>query len=149
MRRIRRWVDAETVRLPQAIVYCAYIVAGVQSLALGAPPNAVAQAMGHEVALMWTALIIACPTLTLVGLWQRRRAFSLWLQLAGDSGVTFASAAYVVAVLQATWSERATFAAWSAAALAICGALVTWRDARRIRQVSKRIQAFEEGCARE
>lgn len=84
MRRIRRWVDAETVRLPQAIVYCAYIVAGVQSLALGAPPNAVAQAMGRSVA-----------------------------------------------------------------ALAICGALVTWRDARRIRQVSKRIQAFEEGCARE
>lgn len=139
MRRVAVAIDSGSVRLFQVIVYTAYVIAGVQSLVLGAPPNAVSQAMGHVAALAWTLLIMACPALSLLGLWRGSWPFSLHLQLAGDSGVAFASAAYVVAVLQATWSEKATFAAWMATSLAVCGVLMVVHDIRRIRLVQRRI----------
>lgn len=145
MKRALGPLDAGDVRLFQVIVYVAYIIAGVQSLALGAPPNAVTQAMGHLVAGVWIALVVACPGLTLLGMWQERRPYGLYAQVAGNSGVAFATAAYVVAVLQATWAERASFAAWMATSLTICAALITWRDARRIRQVRLRVREIEEG----
>lgn len=134
MRRAVRWVDAESVRHYQVIVYLAYVVAGAQALLLGAPPNAVAQAMGHGVALAWIALIIACPVLSLAGLWldRRGRPNGLWLQIAGDAGVAFASAAYVTSIVQATWAERATFAAWVVGALGVCAAAILVRDVRRV-----------------
>lgn len=139
MRRVTLAIDSESVRLFQVIVYTAYVIAGIQSLALGAPPNAVAQAMGHRAALAWTLLIMVGPVLSLLGLWRGSWPFSLHLQLAGNSGVAFASAAYVVAVLQATWSEKATFAAWMATSLAVCGVLMVVHDIRRIRLVQRRI----------
>src|SRR3546814_18232196 len=99
--------------------------------------------MGPAAALAWTLLIVAGPTRSLLGLWRGSWPFSLHLQLAGDSGVAFASAAYVVAVLQATWSEKATFAAWMATGLAVCGVLMVMHDIRRIRLVKRRISAVD------
>lgn len=136
-------VDTEAVRPFQVIMYTAYVIAGIQSLVLGAPPNAVSQSMGPAAALAWTLLIVACPTMSLLGLWRGSWPFSLHLQLAGDSGVAFASAAYVVAVLQATWSEKATFAAWMATGLAVCGVLMVMHDIRRIRLVQRRISEVD------
>ncbi|WP_280393247.1 hypothetical protein [Nocardia wallacei] len=143
MRTLGAWVDSGSVTHYQVIVYLAYVVAGVQSLLLGAPPNAVAQAMGPAIALLWTVLVIACPLTSLFGMWQDRRPSSLWFQLAGDSGVTFATAAYVAAVFSSTWFERATFAAWMAASITVCGALMTWRDIRRIQMVGRVVRERE------
>lgn len=140
MRQIGLWLDSDTVRHYQTIVYIGYIVAGVQSLALGSPPNAVAQSMGRSTALVWTLLVIVAPAMSLLGQWRTRAASSLWLQLAGDSAVTFATAAYVMAVLQSTWFARATFAAWMAMSITVCGAMKTWRDIWQIWLVSQRMR---------
>lgn len=145
MRRVVRWVDAESVRHYQVIVYLAYVCAGVQALLLGAPPGVVAQAMGYPVSLAWTVMIVVCPALTLVGMWVDRRGqpAGLWLQIAGDAGVAFASFAYVSAILQATWSEKATFAAWVAAALGVCGAAMFVRDVRRVVVAGRMVREME------
>lgn len=145
MRRVGVALDAGSVKPFHALVYLSYVLAGAQSIALGAPPNAVAQAMGNTVALAWIVLIIACPALTLVGMAAERRSpFGLYMQAAGNSGVACATAAYVAAILQVTWADRASFAAWMAASLAASAALVTWRDLRRIRAVSRRARQLEE-----
>lgn len=143
MKRFGVRLDIGDVRPFQVIVYLAYIIAGIQSFVLGAPPNAVAQAMGDSIALVWAVLVIVCPLLTLAGIYAERRSFGLHMQAAGDSGVAFATAAYVVAVLQATWWDRATFAAWMAASLGLCAALMTWRDIRRILFVQRRVLQIE------
>lgn len=145
MRRAVRWVDAENVRHYQIIVYLAYVCAGVQALLLGAPPNAVAQAMGHTVSLAWIGMVMVCPALSLAGIWVDRRGepSGLWMQIAGDAGVAFASAAYVVALMQATWAERATFAAWIAAALGVCAAGMLVRDVRRVLLAGRMVQEIE------
>lgn len=145
MRRAVHWVDAESVRHYQVIIYIAYVCAGVQAVSLGAPPNAVAQAMGHMVSLAWISMIIACPALSLVGMWldRRNQPAGLWLQIAGDAGVGFASAAYVTALLQATWAERATFAAWVAAALGVCAAAMLVRDVRRVVVAGRMVREME------
>lgn len=147
MTRVVHWVDADNVRHYQVIVYLAYACAGVQALLLGAPPNAVAQAMGHTVSLAWIVMIVACPALSLVGMWLDRRGqpSGLWLQIAGDAGVAFASFAYVAAILQATWSEKATFAAWVAAALGVCAAAMFVRDVRRVVVAGRMVREMENG----
>jgi hypothetical protein len=139
-RRATRWVDSESVRLYQGIIFISYAIAGIQSLALGSPPTVVAQAMGPWVSLMWTGLLIACPILSGLGYLLRKRPGGLWLLVAGDAGAACATAAYVVAVLQATWAERATFSAWSAAALTACAVLILARDLRRLRQFQRAVK---------
>jgi hypothetical protein len=139
-RHATRWVDSESVRLYQGIIFIGYAIAGIQSLAMGSPPTAVGQAMGHVVALMWTGLLIACPVLSGLGYLARKRPGGLWLLVAGDAGAACATAAYVVAVLQATWAERASFAAWNAASLTACAVLILARDLRRLRQFERAVK---------
>lgn len=139
MRRAVRLLDAESVRPYQAAMYCAFIVAGAQNLILGAPPGAVTQAMGHRVALAWSLLLIACPLATLVGLRLGRLGLpaGLWMQIAGDAGVAFASFAYVAAVLQATWGNRASFAVWLGAGIGVCAVAMLATDVRRVRHATR------------
>ncbi|MBF6368435.1 hypothetical protein IU469_22315 [Nocardia puris] len=145
MRRAVAALDEGSVRPFHAMVYLAYIAAGVQSLALGAPPNAVAQVMGHRFALAWIVLIIVSPALALVGMaTERRYIYGLYMQAAGNSGVACATAAYVMAILQVTWADRASFAAWMATSLTASAVLITWRDVRRIRAVTRRVRQLEE-----
>lgn len=129
-----------SVRLYQGIVYAAFLVSALQTIWLGSPPTAVAQAMGEGVEQMWLALLIACPLLLVVGYRRRARLDGLWLLAAGDAGSFCATAAYVAAVLQATWAERASFAAWMATALSVCSLLVLWVDLRSIREMSRLVK---------
>lgn len=145
MRRAVWWaLDTGSVRPYQVIVFLAFVCAGVHSLLLGAP-NAVEQAMGGTAALAWTALIIVCPALNLLGMWLERRKepSGLWLQIAGDAGVAFASAAYVTALVQATWAERATFAGWVVGALGVCAAAIFGRDVRRAVVAGRMVREME------
>lgn len=136
--------DLRSVRPFQVIIYTGYIAAGGQAALLGAPPGTVSQAMGHRVAWVWIGMLIGCPLMSLVGLALRRWVMSPWLQLSGNIGVTFASAAYVDAVLQATWADRASFAGWVTASLTMCAAWMVVGDVRRIVAVDREMR--EIGC---
>lgn len=149
--------DLRSVRPFQVIVYLSYIVAGVQAAALGAPPGAVREAMGHEATVLWIVMLLVFPSLSLAGLASARRwAGSMWLQLGGNVGVAGATAAYAIAVIQSTWWNSATFAAWLAASLTLCCLVLVWGDVRRIVVVERRIRRIvggepgpESGDARE
>ena len=145
MSRWGRLLDAESVRPYQTTVYSAYIIAGLQNLAMGVPPGAVTQAMGHAIALIWSALLIIFPVATMLGLWISKRGWpsGLWMQTAGDLGVVWASAAYAVAIFQATWAQRASFAAWIAIAVGVCALGMVIRDVRRIRQAGRLVKRME------
>lgn len=147
--RLWGWVDAESVRPYQTVVYLCCIVAGAQSLIQGALPGAVTQAMGQEISVMWSVLLVACPATTLAGVWLGRRGieFGLWAQVAGDSGVAFTAAAYAVAIFQASWGRNASFAAWLAISIAVCAAVMVARDVRRIRQAERRVKRLEASGA--
>ncbi len=138
-------LDRGQVRLFQVVVYSAYILAGLQAVAVGGPPNAVAQAMGATAAHLWIALVITCPALALTGIALERRPIWIYAQVAGSAGIACATAAYVVAVIEATWARSASFAAWIAASLTICAVLMAWRDARRIRVVSRWVRQERTG----
>lgn len=141
--RLGGLVDSESVRAYQAIVYAGFLLAGLQTIWLGAPPTVVAQAMGDPVEKMWLALLIGCPLLTGLGYWARCRPGGMWLLVAGDAGTACATAAYVAAVLQATWAERASFALWNATSLTVCAVIILVRDLRRIRAVSRLVKEAE------
>jgi hypothetical protein len=147
----RAWavLDGESVRPYQAAVYAACIAAGVQGLIQRVPPDAVTQAMGHDVSIAWSVLLVLCPATTLAGVWLSRRGvpFGLWAQIAGDSGVAFTAAAYALAILQASWGRNASFAAWLAMAIAACALAMLLRDVRRVRQAERRVKRVEAASA--
>ncbi|WP_280329579.1 hypothetical protein [Nocardia wallacei] len=140
MRRLGGMVDSESVRLYQGVVYAGFLISAVQSIWLGTPPTAVAQAMGDFVESMWLALLIVCPLLAALGYWRRTRPGGLWLLAASDAASACTTGAYVAAVLQATWAERASFAAWVVFMLSVCSVLILWRDVRRIREMSRLVK---------
>lgn len=147
----RAWavLDAESVRPYQVVVYAACIAAGVQGLIQRVPPGAITQAMGHEVSIVWSVLLVVCPAATLTGVWLSRRGvpFGLWAQIAGDSGVAFTAAAYALAIFQASWGRNASFAAWLAMAIAGCALAMLLRDVRRVRQADRRVKRAERAGA--
>ncbi|QXQ14832.1 hypothetical protein [Skermania piniformis] len=133
--RVGSLLDGESIRPYQAAVYSAYIVAGAQALITGTAPGAVERALGTQFAIAWACLLVVCPVLTLAGAIARTSLPGLWLQVAGDGGASFAGLAYSVAVWQASWSERATFAAWVGVALAVCSAGMCLHTIRQIRAI--------------
>lgn len=135
MTRVGVLIDSESARPYQAVIYGAYIAAGVQATITGKPPGVVELAMGAPTAKAWALLLIAGPLLTLAGALWRRHVAGLWLQLAGDSGGAAASLGFSAAIMQTSFSSRATYAAWVAAALALCGAAMVARGIRQIRAV--------------
>lgn len=134
-----------SVRSFQAIIYTAYAGAGSQALITGAPPGAVARAMGEHTAMAWAILLIAGPLLTGIGVWRENAPAGLWLQLAGDTGLAAGGAAYSYAVIAATWGGTATYAAWVAGALAVCSARVAIGTARRLRAVTAAMHDIDRG----
>jgi hypothetical protein len=133
--------DLRSVRPFQVIVYLSYMAAGTQSALMGAPPGAVAQAMGDTIGVLWIGMLIVFPAVSLLGLGLMRRwACSMWLQLSGNLGVAGASAGYVVSVLQVTWAERASLAAWVVGSLVLCALWMVAGDVQRIVVVERRIR---------
>jgi hypothetical protein len=141
---IETWIDSESVRPFQYLVHACTLGGGVQCIVMN-PPSAVSSVMGDHFDTVWTLLLIACPLLACLGAWWRRRNIAgLWVQLAGDVGFTLALWAYVAALVQATYAQSATFAAWIAASLAISGLGVTVRDLRLIRAVTTQMHRLEQ-----
>lgn len=147
----RAWavLDGESVRPYQVVVYAACIVAGVQGLIQRVPPGAITEAMGHDVSIVWSVLLVVCPGATLGGVWLGRRGvpFGMWAQIAGDSGVVFTAAAYALAIFQASWGRNASFAAWLALSIAACALAMLLRDVRRVRQAERRVKRVEAAGA--
>ncbi|WP_280187042.1 MULTISPECIES: hypothetical protein [Nocardia] len=135
--------DRRSVRPFQVIVFLGYMAAGIDAAVKGAPPGAVSQAMGNRFAVVWIVMLIVFPAVSLLGLAARRWAGGPWMQLSGNLGVGAASAAYVLAVLQATWAERASFAAWVTASLTVCAVGLVYGDVRWIVAVTRRMREMD------
>jgi hypothetical protein len=148
MRRLFRWIgralDVESVRHYELLVYAAVFCAGVQGLVLRETPNAVGQTLGPCFQFFWLGLLVLCPLLTFGGMWvERRHIAGLWLQLAGDAGVSFALLAYTAALEHTTFAGRASFAMWIALALSVCAFALVLRGARKLRKVSRIVRKLE------
>jgi hypothetical protein len=139
IREIRHLIDPSTdsVKPFQVVVYSGYLGAGVHALFTGEVPGAVGQLLGPLAHVGWVALLIACPLLTFAGIpIARRTPRGLWLQIAGDSGICFASALYVAALSRTVYAGRATFAMWVVLALGVCAAALVVRNIRTLRAVA-------------
>lgn len=149
MNRLWGWIDTESVRPYQGIVYGCCIVAGLQSLIQGALPGAVTQAMGPRFSVVWSVLLVVWPVATLTGVWLARHGIELglWAQTGGDTGVSLTAAAYAIAIFKASWGLNASFAAWMAIAISLCAAVMVVRDIRRIRQFGQKVKRLESGGA--
>jgi hypothetical protein len=131
LRKLAAWIDSESVRHYQNVIYAAYLCAGVHAL-------------GDAVDNAWTVMLIACPLISYAGIWARRHNLAgLWLQLAGDIGFAVATWAYVAAIVQATYAKQATFSAWLGAAIGLCAFGVIIRDVRILRSVTVRIRQLD------
>lgn len=140
LRRVGSWIDSESVRHYQTIVYLAYLVAGAQILVRGSLPGAVAQGLGRGFEKAWLFLLVVGPLTTFVGRRMAHSIAGLWLQLAGDCGVMFASLAYVAAILQTGYGGKATFVEWVVGSLAVCALGMVTRDVRKIRVASQLVR---------
>lgn len=131
-------IDSESVRpLQYLVVYAFTVGAGVQCAIMN-PPGAVTRVMGDHWDTVWTATLIVFPLTAYIGAWLRpRRQIGLYVHLAADAGFTLSMLAYVAALVQATYAQSATVAAWLAAAMVTSGATVTIRDVRLIREVKR------------
>jgi hypothetical protein len=89
-------------------------------------------------------MLIVCPMLTFVGIpIARRTPRGLWLQIAGDAGVCFASAVFVAALCQTVYAGRATFAMWVVLALGVCAAALVVRNIRTLRAVARVVRRLD------
>lgn len=144
-----RWIESESIRPPQIVVYVGTICAGIQSAIMN-PPTTVTRVMGEHVDAIWTAMLIVCPLLACIGMWRARSSIAgLWLLLAGDIGVLACYLAYIAAIVQSTWARSATFAAWLAAEIALCVIGVLVRDVLLLRAVTVRMHELDcegDGC---
>jgi hypothetical protein len=132
-------------RSARPYLYLAYIGAGAHALIIGSAPGAVEQSMGTHAALAWAVLLIVGPVLALTGTRAEHTASGLWLWLSGDIAFASTSAAYSFAVYSAAWSDRATYSAWIAGALAVCGVRWAADTARQIWRVAAMIHEVEGG----
>ncbi|MBF6411190.1 hypothetical protein [Nocardia farcinica] len=128
------------------LVYAGYLMAGIHALLARELPNAVGQILGPVTHVGWIALLIVCPLLTFAGIPAARRTpRGLWLQVAGDSGICFASALYVVALSQTVYAGRATFALWVVLMLGACAGALVVRNLRVLRAVTRVVRRFDCG----
>ena len=85
----------------------------------GEAPSTVRTEMGVTAHFIWIALLTICPPVVLVGCKVKNKYIGLWLQLAGDLGMTSALIAYCAAILQAAWLGKGVFSIWGFLGLAI------------------------------
>ncbi|HEY9314646.1 hypothetical protein [Williamsia sp.] len=139
-------LDSESMRLYQALKYTAIFVMGLYMSAYTAPTST-HSAFGDIGTPIWVSMTMICPALTLLGVhWSRLgRVIKIdaantytgyWMQFAGDIGVAGLLLAYVVAVVQESWS-KGLFAAGVVFAVAIGCSLLAVRDIRKVIQAEK------------
>ncbi|MBF6573721.1 hypothetical protein [Nocardia farcinica] len=148
LHEIRHLVDprVDSVKPFQVLVYAGYLMAGIHALLARELPNAVGQILGPATHVGWIALLIVCPLLTFAGIpVARRTPRGLWLQVAGDSGICFASALYVVALSQTVYAGRASFALWVVLMLGACAGALVVRNLRVLRAVTRAVRRFDCG----
>lgn len=144
LREAARIAAEDSVRGYQVVMYTAILCAGVWALCAGEIPNAVSQILGRYAHIGWVGLLIVAPVSTFVGMWwERKRVSGLWLQLAGNGGIAFALATYVLALSRTVYAGRATFALWVVLGLAVCAFRLVVRDWRRIRMVARVVRSMD------
>lgn len=130
-----KWVDSESLRLPQAILYSAFWLAGVYMLALNRTPSVVQDAMGSVWHFAWAATLVVCPVLVLIGYRMKNQYTGLSMQLGCNAAITLSLAAYGGSLIDQGLFGKGTFALFSTGALAAVTAVITLRDWRRIKLI--------------
>ncbi|WP_280246761.1 hypothetical protein [Nocardia abscessus] len=144
LREAARIVDEDSIRTYQVTMYAFILIAGVWAVCAGEIPNAVSQILGRPAHVGWVGLLIAAPLVTFAGIAiERRRVLGLWLQLAGNGGIAFALATYVLALGRTVYAGRASFAVWVVCGLVACACRLVWRDWRRIRVVARAVRSMD------
>ena len=127
--------------LCQLVLYPWVFAAGVYML-INQVPNVVSEEMGAYVHQGWALLLVTSPLLTLAGWWLRRGREHLAdvgpvLSITGNLGATGALAAYVTAVVQASWIGRGMFSVFLVVAFMELTALIAVRDVLHIRDADR------------
>lgn len=141
-------VDSESVWLFQGLIGTAFILCGLVGIfvAHGALPLTLMGSMGFVDAIVWYALLIVGPSISLFGKAVSKTDIAycgMWCQLTGDVTMVPTLSAYLVGTLRAEPIIHGGFGAYIAAALLVGSVLFVIRDVRRIRQVRHRAKCSE------
>lgn len=135
-------LDSEGVALFQAIVYAHLAIGGLYCAFISrSVPQAVEEAMGPAMNVVWLWMCIGCTVCLLGKRMPPSHAYlGLWLQVAGDVFAFGAFGSYVLATMQTSYWGKNLLAVWVIAALADCALLLVIRDLRRIGQIEQRVR---------
>lgn len=141
-------VDSESVWLFQGLIGGAFILCGLVGIfvAHGALPLTLMGSMGGLDALVWYALLIVSPSISLFGKAVSKTEIAyggMWCQLTGDVTMVPALSAYLYGTLLSEPLGHGGFGAYLAAALLIGSFLFVIRDVRRLMQVRYRVKRRE------
>ncbi len=147
---LRKWrkrffdlLDSEAVAPLQAIFYVCFIIGGVYLLAFTRVPiSGVENVIGPQVSVVWAWILIAGPVVWLGGCACRGSLLyhGWWAQLLGDLVTGGAVVIYVWSIVSDTPWGKGVFSPFIGAPTAICIALLTFRDVRRIVLVEKQVR---------
>ena len=142
-------VDSESVWLFQGLIGVAFITCGLVGIfvAHGALPLTLMGTMGGLDALVWYALLVVGPGISMFGKAVSKTDIAyggMWCQLTGDVTMVPALFAYVLGTLQSEPIGHGGFGAYLALALLIGSFLFIVRDVRRIAQVKRRVKRREK-----
>ncbi|QIG58700.1 membrane protein [Gordonia phage DatBoi] len=143
-----KWVDSESLRLPQAIIYSAFWLAGFYMLTLNRTPSIVTEAMGSGWHFAWTIMLVACPVLVLIGYRMTDQYTGLSLQLGCNAAITLCLISYGYSLIAGGQLSKGTFALFLTLAMGLVTAIITLRDWRRlqlIEAVAKELDRVKNG----
>ncbi|QDF15396.1 membrane protein [Gordonia phage Mollymur] len=130
-----KWVDSESLRLPQAIIYSAFWLAGLYMLTLNRTPSIVTDAMGSGWHFGWTIMLFACPMIVLFGYRMTDQYAGLSLQLGSNAAITLCLLAYGGSLIEQGQVGKGTFALFTTLALCLVTSIITLRDWRRLQLI--------------
>ncbi|AOE43724.1 membrane protein [Gordonia phage Bantam] len=139
-----KWVDSESLRLPQAIIYSAFWLAGIYMLTLNRTPSVVTESMGPGWHFAWTAMLALCPVVVLVGYRMTDQYTGLSLQLGNNAAITLCLLGYGGALIEQGQLGKGTFALFTTLALVLVTAIITLRDWRRLQFIEAVAKELDE-----
>lgn len=146
-------VDSDRVQLFQAIVYAGVFYAGIYMIAFGTPTT-VRDELGGGMHYVWIGSTIVGPVMMWMGdgliNWGKHEVmrddrtgggsriyWGWYLQLGGDFIVLMSFLTYIIGAYTSAWLKKGMFVAFVITALAVCAAILVFRDGRRIRAIKR------------
>ena len=135
LKQFLRWVDSESLRPSQAVLYFAFWVSGVQMAISTTAESIVARELGHFTHWAWVALLLICPPMVLIGYRMHDQYAGLLLQFGGNLAITAGLFGFCAAII-ASGPDTSSFALGMGLAAGAVTSMISLRDIRRLRFVS-------------